>query len=101
MLKTLPGNYLCYSVDMRIEKKILPEYFNLVASGKKTYDFRLADFDIKEGDVLVLKEWNNELKDFTGRVIEKDVSYVGKTKGDTTWSQDDIDIFGYQIISFK
>lgn len=86
---------------MKIEKKILPEYFELVLSGKKKYDFRLADFDISEGDVLVLKEWDKETQSFTGREIEKNVLYVGKTKGDTTWSQADIDEYGYQIISFE
>ena len=86
---------------MRIKKKILPEYFELVLSGKKKYDFRLADFDINEGDILVLKEWDKGLQSFTGREIEKDVLYVGKTKGDTTWSQADIDEYGYQIISFE
>ena len=85
----------------RIEKKILPEYFELIVSGKKTYDFRLADFEVKEGDILLLKEWDKRTGDFTGREIEKQVTYVGKTKGDTTWSQEDIDKFGYQIIAFK
>ena len=86
---------------MRIEKKILPEYFELVLSGKKTYDFRLADFDITEGDTLVLKEWDGQRKTFTGREIEKQVTYVGKTKGDTTWPQEDVEKFGHQIIAFK
>ena len=86
---------------MRIEKKILPEYFELAASGKKTYDFRLADFEISPGDTLVLKEWDKQKQEFTGRELEKRVTYVGRTKGDKTWSQEDIDEFGYQIISFK
>lgn len=86
---------------MRIEKKILPEYFDLVLSGKKTYDFRLADFNIAEGDMLVLKEWDGRQKVFTGREIEKQVTYVGKTKGDTTWPQEDVEKFGHQIIAFK
>ena len=86
---------------MKIEKKIVPEYFELVLNGKKKYDFRLADFDIKEGDILVLKEWDKEKQSFTGREIEKNVLYIGKTKGDTTWSQADIDEYGYQIVSFE
>ncbi len=85
---------------MRIEKKILPEYFDLVVSGKKTYDLRLADFSVSEGDTLVLKEWDAAAKQYTGREIEKTVTYVGRTKGDSTWSAADIDKFGYQIISF-
>lgn len=86
---------------MKIEKKILPEYFELILSGKKKYDFRLADFDIKEGDILVLKEWNKDEQRFTGREIEKNVLYVGRTKGDTTWSEVEIGEYGYQIISFE
>lgn len=86
---------------MRIEKKILPEYFELVLNGKKTYDYRLADFDITEGDTLVLKEWDGQQKTFTGREIEKQVTYVGKTKGDTTWPQEDVEKYGHQIIAFK
>jgi len=35
-----------------IKKKIWPEYFELVRSGKKRFEARLADFDIKEGDTL-------------------------------------------------
>lgn len=81
---------------MKIEKKILHEYFELVLSDKKKYDLRLADFDSKERDILVLKEWDKETQSFTGREIEKNVLYVGKTKGDTTWSQADIDEYGYQ-----
>lgn len=73
----------------------------MVLSGKKKYDLRLADFDIKEADVLFFKEWDKETQSFTGREIEKSVLYAGKTKGDTTWSQDDIDKYGYQIISFE
>lgn len=86
---------------MRIEKKILPEYFELVLSGKKKYDLRLGDFDVNAGDTLILREWDKESQSFTGREIERNVLYVGKTKGDTTWSQADIDEYGYQIISFE
>jgi hypothetical protein len=86
---------------MKIEKKITPEYFKLVADGVKTYDFRLADFTINPGDTLVLKEWDKASQTYTGRQIEKKITYVGKTKGDTTWDQDDIDKFGYQIIAIR
>jgi ribosomal protein S17 len=41
---------------MRIEKKVWPEYFHKITEGVKTYELRLADFECKPGDVLVLKE---------------------------------------------
>jgi ribosomal protein S17 len=70
---------------MRIEKKVWPEYFQKIIDGVKTYELRLADFDCSPGDILVLKEWSPETKEFTGRVLEKEVTYVGKTKKQKFW----------------
>ena len=61
-----------------IKKKIWPEYFELVSSGKKKFELRLADFDVKEGDTLLLEEWDPKTKEYTGRSIEKKVSLVLK-----------------------
>ena len=36
-----------------ITKKISPEYFELIKSGKKKFELRLAEFDAKEGDLLI------------------------------------------------
>jgi len=52
---------------MKIEKKIWPEYFIKVLSGEKNFELRLADWECKPGDILLLKEWNPELKEYTGR----------------------------------
>ena len=86
---------------MKIEKKVWPEYFQKIIDSVKTYELRLADFECKTGDVLVLKEWDPKTKKYTGRVIEKTVTYVGKTKGQTFWSNEDVEKFGFQIIAFK
>ncbi len=59
-----------------IKKKTWPEYFELVLAGKKRFDLRVADFDIEEGDILVLEEWNPQTKEYTGRKIEKKVDYI-------------------------
>lgn len=61
-----------------IKKKIWPETFDLVASGKKKFEVRVADFAVKEGDMLVLEEWDPKTKQYTGRKIEKKVDYVFK-----------------------
>ena len=61
-----------------IKKKIWPEYFELVSSGKKKFELRLADFEVGEGDTLLLEEWDPETKEYTGRKIEKKVSFVLK-----------------------
>ena len=85
---------------MEIHKKIWPEYFEAVLSGKKKYELRLDDFEIKEGDTLVLEEWEPNSKSYTGRKIDKKVTYVGKFKIDKLfWSEEDIKKNGLQIIS--
>jgi ribosomal protein S17 len=86
---------------MKTEKKIWPEYFQKILDGKKKYELRLADWECNPGDILVLKEWDPETKEYTGRVLEKKVTYIGKTKGFDVWSKEDIEKYGFQIISFK
>ncbi len=86
---------------MKIEKKILGEYFEKILGGDKTYELRLADWDCNIGDILVLKEWSKEKNSYTGRVLEKEVTFVLKTKSIDFWPKEDVEKYGYQIISFK
>jgi len=86
-----------------INKKTWPEYFEAILSGKKKYDLRLNDFDANIGDVLVLEEWDPETKEYTGRKIEKKVTYIGKFKIDDyfTNSEEEIREKGFQIMSLE
>ena len=85
-----------------IKKKILPEYFDAIVSGKKKYELRLNDFEINEGDILLLEEWDTKTKSYTGRSIEKKVTYVGKFKIDKLfWSEEEIKVNGLQVISIE
>jgi len=86
---------------MRIEKKILSEYFVKVLSGEKTFELRLADWECHPGDVLVLREWDPIKKEYTGNFIEKEVGYVLKTKDQKFFSDADVEKYGFQVISFK
>ena len=88
-------------MNNRIEKKVWPKYFQAIIDGKKTYELRLADFEVKEGDLLILREWNPETKEYSGRVIEKKVTYVARTKEFSFWSEEDIEKYGYQVIGFR
>ncbi|QQR82909.1 DUF3850 domain-containing protein [Candidatus Campbellbacteria bacterium] len=87
-----------------LRKKIWPKYFDEVASGRKSFELRLNDFEINEGDTLVLREWNPETKEYTGRTIEKQVGFVGNwTLNDLTkfWPKKTIEEKGLKIISLK
>ena len=83
-----------------IEKKIWPKYFELVKSGKKRFELRLADFKIKKGDTLVLKEWNPKKKEYTGRKIKKKVNYVSKFKLNDFGQKKEIEKRGLYVIQF-
>jgi hypothetical protein len=89
---------------MDIEKKVWPEFFNELSRGAKTFELRLNDFDVNEGDTLVLKEWSPVTKTYTGRVLSKRVGYVGKWKISELarfWPKAEIENKGIQIISLK
>jgi len=59
-----------------IRKKIDKEYFELIKSGKKDFEIRVADFEIKEGDALILEEKDPKTQKLTGRKIKKKVKQV-------------------------
>lgn len=85
-----------------IKKKIWPIYFEAIVSGKKKYELRLNDFEINEGDHLLLEEWDPKTKKYTGRSINKKVTYVGRFKLDKLfWSKEAIEEKGIQIISLQ
>lgn len=85
---------------MRIEKKVLSEYFEKILNDDKNFELRLADWECMEGDILVLREIDEE-RTYTGREIEKQVTYVFKTKDVDLFSKEEVEKYGYQIISFK
>ena len=84
-----------------IKKKIWNEYFEMVKEGKKRFELRVADFDVKEGDVLILEEWDPKAKEYTGRKIEKKVDYVLNFKLDDFGQEKDIEEKGLNVIQFK
>jgi len=83
-----------------IKKKIWPEYFEQVKNNEKRFELRLADFDIKEGDILVLEEWNPEAKQYTGRKIERKVNFVLKFNLDDFGQEKEIREKGLYVIQF-
>lgn len=84
---------------MIIKKKTWPKFFQKILDGEKKFDLRLADFDVKEGDILLLEEYDPETKQYTGRKLEKKVTYIIKTKDIQFNSKEDIDKFGFIIMS--
>jgi hypothetical protein len=84
---------------MVVERKIWPEYFNDIRDGKRCFDIRLADFDVDVGDTILIKEWDPLTQQYTGREVKKLVTYLMRTKEMAFWNKDEIEKYGYQIMS--
>ena len=55
-------------------KKILPQYFEAVHNGTKTFEYRKDEDGIEEGDYIVLQEWDKDK--YTGRNEVYKVGFV-------------------------
>lgn len=84
-----------------IEKKCWPEWFELIKSGEKTFDLRLADFEAKKGDLLLLREYDPKKKQYTGREIKKEIAYVTKSKDWKVWTKEEIEEKGFIVMGLK
>jgi hypothetical protein len=85
----------------QIRKKTNSPYFDKVAKGEKKFELRLADFEVKPNDTLILEEWDPDTKSYTGRKIEKKVTYVLKTKDCPFWTNEEVEEYGYQVIQLE
>jgi ASC-1-like (ASCH) protein len=87
---------------MKIEKKVQKEYFDAVADGRKRFEVRLADFESKPGDTLVLKEQAPVTNKLTGRELDCEVLYKFNTKDiEKFYSKADIEKYGLVIIALR
>lgn len=86
---------------MEIKKKCWSDLFQKILDGKKNADVRLADFDVREGDVFVFEEYDNVKKEYTGRVIRKKVKNVNKVNFIDFNSVEDVKKFGHWVMEFE
>lgn len=56
--------------------KIHPEYFEEVFTRKKSFEIRKNDRNFQIGDILLLQEYIPETQEYTGRVVERKVTYI-------------------------
>lgn len=55
--------------------KIWPQYFQDVQSLIKPFEYRNDDRDFKVGDILNLREYDQHHTQYTGRVVQREISY--------------------------
>ena len=58
------------------ELKTWPEYWAEIFFGHKTFEVRQNDRDYKIGDKLILCEWDNDKKEYTGRQLARTITYI-------------------------
>lgn len=56
--------------------KTWPEYFEQIFMGRKTFEVRKNDRDFNTGDTLILKEWNPQSGEYTGRELARGVGFI-------------------------
>ena len=86
---------------MIVKKNIPPKYFDLISSGKKKFELRVADFDIKVGDTLILEEFDPKKKKYTGRKMKKKVSYKLYFPLDKFGQKDLIEKYGLYVLQLE
>lgn len=82
-----------------IELKIWPKYFSAIASGEKKFELRLGNINCRVGDVLLLREWDPKTRQYTGKAIKKEISYIFKTKNQKFWAEKEIEKHGFIVMS--
>lgn len=56
--------------------KTWPSYFLDITSGHKTFEVRKHDRPFKEGDVLLLQEYDPEKRQYTGQEWKGEITYL-------------------------
>lgn len=86
---------------MEIKKKVWSQFFQLILENKKKFDLRLADFDLKENDIIIFEEYDPKIKKYTGRSVKRSVKNLNKFKITDFNSIEDIEKYGHYIIELK
>jgi len=56
--------------------KTWPEFFAAIESGKKKFDLRKDDRPFEIGDKIILQEFDPAFKLYSGKEIEKNITYI-------------------------
>jgi len=83
-----------------VRKKIWPKWFQIMKTKKRNAELRLADFNIKKGDILILEEWDPKKKEYTGKMLRKNVKKVMKLNLLDFYTAKDLKKYGCFLIEF-
>jgi hypothetical protein len=84
----------------KIRKKLWPKWFKIMKSQRRNAELRLADFNIKKGDILILEEWDPKKKEYTGKMLRKKVKKIIKFNPFDFYTAKQIKKHGCYLIEF-
>jgi len=62
--------------DPTHELKTWPTYFRISKEGHKHFEVRRYDRDFRPGQVILLREWDPSKEEYTGRELERRISWL-------------------------
>lgn len=62
--------------------KTWPDYYVHLLDGTKTFEYRRDDRNFREGDTLLLREWDPTFERYTGREMTRRVTYILRVSKD-------------------
>ena len=74
------------------ELKCWPSYFIFVWAGTKKFEIRKNDRNFQAGDMIILKEWDPETEEYTGRELH---GYINCVVLDCIGLDKDYCVFGF------
>lgn len=86
---------------MEVIKKSWPEFFSKHKSHKRCSEVRLADFDLRSGDTILLKEFNPKNRKFTGREARRKCKAVQKFSPLKHYTMAQLKKYGLYVIEFE
>lgn len=67
-------------MEKKIVLKLNAKYYDDVLTGKKPFEIRYDDRQYNVGDYLVMREWNNDKEEYTGRIMILRITYISTYK---------------------
>ncbi len=61
---------------MNHELKTWPDFFEAMAQGVKSFEYRRNDRGFRVGDTLTLREWDYQTAHYTGRSLWVEVTFI-------------------------
>ena len=56
--------------------KVWSDYMDDLLNGKKTFELRFNDRNFQVGDILILEEYDKEKKEYLGKSLKVEVTYL-------------------------